>query len=78
MLNEVFYSLQNDFKNIQIEIEEKTKMNKKLHEDFNNILIHLEKEVEIVEKLKKEKEIYSKSIKDLNEEKKILDNICYL
>ena len=69
-LNEVFYSLQNDFKNVQIELEEKAKMNKKLYEDFNNILSCLEKEIEITEKIKKEKDIYEKSNKDLNEEKK--------
>ena len=69
-LNEIFYSLQNDFKNIQVEIEEKTKTNKKLLEDFNHLLFYLEKEVEVVEKLKEEKEVYSQSNQDLNEEKK--------
>ena len=62
--------MQNDFKNIQVEIEEKTKTNKKLLEDFNHLLFYLEKEVEVVEKLKEEKEIYSQSNQDLNEEKK--------
>ena len=72
-LNEIFYSLQNDFQNIQIEIEEKAKMNKKLYEDFNNVLSYLEKEIEVTEKLKKEKEIYEKSNKDLIEEKNNFD-----
>ena len=70
VLNEAFYSLQNDFKNVQMELEEKAKMNKKLYEDFNNILSCLEKEIEVTEKLKKEKDIYEQSNKDLNEEKK--------
>ena len=70
ILNEAYYSLQNDFKNIQMELEEKAKMNKKLYEDFNNILSCLEKEIEVTEKLKKEKDIYEQSNKDLNEEKK--------
>ena len=70
VLNEAYYSLQNDFKNIQMELEEKAKMNKKLYEDFNNILSCLEKEIEVTEKLKKEKDIYEQSNKDLNEEKK--------
>ena len=61
--------MQNDFKNIQIEIEEKTKTNKKLLEDFNHLLFYLEKEIEIVEKLKKEKEVYTQSNQDLYNEK---------
>ena len=69
-LNEIFYSLQNDFKNIQIELEEKTKTNKKLYEDFKYLLLYLEKEVTTVEKLKNEKETYSISNQELNEEMK--------
>ena len=69
-LNELFYSLQNDFKNITIELEEKTKTNKKLYEDFKYLLLYLEKEVTTVEKLKNEKETYSISNQELNEEMK--------
>ena len=69
-LNEIYYSLQNDFKNIQIELEEKTKTNKKLLEDFTHLLFYLEKEVEYVEKLRKEKDIYAESNQDLNNEQK--------
>ena len=69
-LNEIFYSLQNDFKTIQIELEEKTKTNKKLLEDFNHLLFYLEKEIEAVEKLKNEKETYSQSNQDLIDEKR--------
>ena len=68
-LNEIFYSLQNDFKNIQIELEEKTKTNKKLYEDYQHLLFYLEKEINVVEKMKIEKETYSQSNQDLNDEK---------
>ena len=68
-LNEIFYSLQNDFKNIQIELEEKTKTNKKLYEDYQHLLFYLEKEINAVEKMKIEKETYSQSNQDLNDEK---------
>ena len=72
-LNEIFYSLQNDFKNIQIELEEKTKMNKKLFEDFNHLLFYLEKEIEAIEKLKQEQYTYVESNKDLIDEQKNFD-----
>ena len=69
-LNEIFYSLQNDFKNIQVELEEKTKTNKKLCEDFQHLFFYLEKEIDSVEKLKYEKDTYAQSNQDLNDEKK--------
>ena len=72
-LNEIFYSLQNDFKNIQIELEEKTKMNKKLLEDFNHLLFYLEKEIEAIENLKQEQYTYVESNKDLIDEQKNFD-----
>ena len=61
--------MQNDFKNIQVELEEKAKTNKKLYEDFQHLLFYLEKEIDAVEKLKIEKETYSQSNQDLNDEK---------
>ena len=69
-LNEIFYSLQNDFKNIQVELEEKTKTNKKLCEDFQHLFFYLEKVIDSVEKLKYEKDTYAQSNQDLNDEKK--------
>ena len=78
-INEIFYSLQNDFKNIQLELEEKTKMNKKLYEDFTNLYFYLDKESEIVSKLKKEKMIYEESNQELrNEEQNFNKNMLSL
>ena len=68
-MNEIFYSLKNDFQKIQVELEGKTKTNKKLYEDFNNLYFYLEKESEFVSKLKKEKMIYEDSNQELLNEK---------
>ena len=68
-MNEIFYSLKNDFQKIQVDLEEKTKTNKKLYEDFNNLYFYLEKESEFVSKLKKEKMIYEDSNQELLNEK---------
>ena len=73
-INEIFHSLQEDFQKIQIALEEKTKMNKKLLEDFTNLYFYLDKESEIVSKLKKEKMIYEESFQDLLNEKKNFNN----
>ena len=67
-LNEIFYSIQEDFKNIQINLEEKTKTNKKLYEDFTNIYFYLDKESEFVSKLQKEKMSYEESKQEMMNE----------
>ena len=61
VINDIYISLQEDFKNIQINLEEKTKTNKKLYEDFTNLYFYLDKESQFVSKLKKEKMLYDES-----------------
>ena len=60
-INDIFKSIQEDLKNIQINLEEKTKTNKKLYEDFTNLYFYLDKESQFVSKLKKEKMLYDES-----------------
>ena len=73
-INEIIYSLKEDFQKIQIALEEKTKMNQKLYEDFTNLYFYLDKETEIVSKLKKEKMIYEESFQDLLNERQNFNN----
>ena len=61
VINDIYISLQEDFKNIQTNLEEKTKTNKKLYEDFTNLYFYLDKESQFVSKLKKEKMLYDES-----------------
>ena len=61
VINNIYISLQEDFKNIQTNLEEKTKTNKKLYEDFTNLYFYLDKESQFVSKLKKEKMLYDES-----------------
>ena len=61
--------MQNDFQKLQVSLEEKTKINKKLYEDFTNLYFYLDKESEIVSKLKKEKMIYEETFQELLNEK---------
>ena len=61
VINDIYISLQEDFKNIQANLEEKTKTNKKLYEDFTNLYFYLDKESQFVSKLKKEKMLYDES-----------------
>ena len=68
-INNIFYSLKNDFDIIQKKLEEKTKINKKLYEDFSNLYFYLEKEFEKIKKMKKEKILYEESNQDLIDKK---------
>ena len=61
VINDIYISLQEDFKNIQTNLQEKTKTNKKLYEDFTNLYFYLDKESQFVSKLKKEKMLYDES-----------------
>ena len=65
--------MKNEFQKIQVDLEEKTKMNKKLYEDFNNLYFYLDKESEFVSKLKKEKMIYEESKQELLNENQNFD-----
>ena len=63
-INKIFISLQEDFKIIQVKLEEKTKANKKLYEDFTNLYFYLDKESQFVSKLKKEKMLYEEGYQE--------------
>jgi len=63
-INKIFISLQEDFKIIQVKLEEKTKTNKKLYEDFTNLYFYLDKESQFVSKLKKEKMLYEEGYQE--------------
>ena len=65
--------MKNEFQKIQVDLEEKTKTNKKLYEDFNNLYFYLDKESEFVSKLKKEKMIYEESKQELLNENQNFD-----
>ena len=76
VINDIIKSIQEDLKNIQISLEEKTKTNKKLYEDFTNLYFYLDKESQFVSKLKKEKMLYDESHQEfINESQNFDKNI---